>query len=335
MKLPSGYVARPYRGQADHASMAEILGEYRRQKGNSDKPTVGDMDAAYAHLTDCDPDNDIVVIETSGDAGTSDVIGYGRTSHEDIEGGIRDCVVFAPTLPEHLSEPLFTALMQAQEEHLAEWAEQAVTARYRAYADHPGPNLPATREALWLEHRGYVATEWEASLVRPDLDDIPHRDLPEGVEVRPATDDQRREIFAAHDEAFRGEWDFIEPTEEMIESALADPVLQDISLWKIAWAGDTVVGQVKSYINHNENADAGYLRGYTEYISTHADWRNRGIAGALLTMSLAELRSRGMTQAALGADTNNPGGAFQLYTGLGFELQGYQAVYTKSIRRAL
>ena len=39
-----------------------------------------------------------------------------------------------------------------------------------------------------------------------------------------------------------------------------------------------------------------------------------------------------MTEAALGVDTNNPGGAFQLYTGLGFELQAYEAVYTKPIQ---
>ena len=43
------------------------------------------------------------------------------------------------------------------------------------------------------------------------------------------------------------------------------------------------------------------------------------------------LKDQGMTQAALGVDTNNPGGAFQLYTGLGFELQAYEAVYTKPI----
>ena len=41
-----------------------------------------------------------------------------------------------------------------------------------------------------------------------------------------------------------------------------------------------------------------------------------------------------MTEAALGVDTNNPGGAFQLYTSLGFELQNYEAVYTKPIARA-
>ena len=30
-------------------------------------------------------------------------------------------------------------------------------------------------------------------------------------------------------------------------------------------------------------------------------------------------------------DTNNPGGAFQLYTSLGFELRSYEVVYTKPV----
>jgi ribosomal protein S18 acetylase RimI-like enzyme len=36
-----------------------------------------------------------------------------------------------------------------------------------------------------------------------------------------------------------------------------------------------------------------------------------------------------MTEAALGVDTENPGGAFQLYTKLGFELVAYEAEYAK------
>ena len=38
-----------------------------------------------------------------------------------------------------------------------------------------------------------------------------------------------------------------------------------------------------------------------------------------------------MTEAALGADTENPGGAFQLYTKMGFELRSYEAAYAKPI----
>ena len=89
-----------------------------------------------------------------------------------------------------------------------------------------------------------------------------------------------------------------------------------------------VVGQVKSFINAEENATTGRLRGYTEFISTTLGWRGKGIARALIVASLHELKARGMTEAALGADTDNPQ-AFDLYRMLGFEVIAYQAQYDK------
>ena len=328
INLRAPYSARPYRGRTDHPAMTAVLAAYREHSGDQEMPTVESFDTAYAHLTDCDPETDIAVIETLD----GDTVAYCRASWTDLESGPRDCIVFAPTLPGHLAEPLFNRIVAGQERHMRPWADAVPDARYRAYAVHPGPGKPATEEAAWLESTGYVATEWEASLVRPNLDDIPERHLPDGVEVRPVQPDQVRTIWETHWEAFRGEWDFKGPTPEDIDAELAEPHV-DPSLWKVAWAGDQIVGQVKSYINPEENAARGYLRGYTEYISTHHDWRNRGIAGTLLANSLQELKDRGMTEAALGADTNNPGGAFQLYTSLGFELQHYEAVYTKPLPR--
>jgi ribosomal protein S18 acetylase RimI-like enzyme len=328
MSLSKPYTARPYRGQTDHRALTAVLAAYRRHIGDPEMPTVEQVDVAYAHLTDCDPEADIALIETVD----GEVIAYCRASWTDLESGGRDCVAFSPILPDHLAEPLYRQLVEAQERHMRPWVDDVATARFRAYAAHPGPGETPTAEAAWLEAMGYEAIEWGASLVRPHLDDIPERDLPDGVEVRPAHADQVRQIWEAHWEAFRGEWDFREPEPEDIEAMIADPH-NDPSLWKIAWVGDQVVGQVKSFINHEENAERGYLRGYTEYISTHEDWRNKGIASALLAMSLQELKDRGMTEAALGVDTNNPGGAFHVYTALGFELQSYEAVYTKSISR--
>ncbi len=166
--------------------------------------------------------------------------------------------------------------------------------------------------------------------MRPDLDNILDLPMPDGVEIRPVTPEMLSPIFDAHWEAFRGSWDFREVTEEDAQQFVDDP-MRDESMWKIAWVGDTVVGQVKSFINAEENTEVGYLRGYTEYISTHAQWRNKGIAGALLASSLRGLKARGMTEAALGVDTENSGGAFQLYTKLGFELRAYEAVYAKPL----
>lgn len=324
--LPAGYVARPYRGLDDLPSMLEALIAHREHIGDEERPTLGQMQATYSNLTGCDPELDIAVIETA----EGEPIGYCRPSYDDLEHGVRECHVFSRVMPTHLDRALIESLTAGMELHLADRALDADGARYRTETSHPGPGLAPTGEAAWLEALGYRAEQWGASLRRPHLDDVPDLPLPDGVEVRPVTSDQVRHIVEVHHEAFRGEWDFHEATASDIDGMLADPLI-DHTLWQVAWAGDQVVGQVKPFINHEENTARGYLRGYTEYISTHHDWRNRGIASALLARSLVALRDRGMTEAMLGVDTNNPGGAFHVYTSLGFELRTYQAVYFKPV----
>ncbi|MCB0965792.1 MAG: GNAT family N-acetyltransferase [Ilumatobacter sp.] len=320
--LPEGYVARPYAGRSDHAAMAAMLTEYRLITGDPEMVNADQMDQSYAHLTDCDPDLDIALVERDGE-----LAAYCRPAHGDLDD-TTDLIVFVPTSPAHLRADLFHALADGCEAHLRKWISDR-PARYRGYACHPGPGVtPTDGEAAWLEQRGYTATEWGASLRRPDLDDIPDLPLPDGIEVRPVRPEQMRDIVAAHHECFRGEWDFSEIDERTFAHIIDDPY-RDETLWQVAWDGDTIVGQVKPFINDDENTARGYRRGYTEYISTHRDYRNRGIAGALLARALAAIRDRGMTEAVLGVDTNNPGGAFQLYTKLGFELQTYEAVYTR------
>ena len=322
LSLPDGYVARPYAGPSDHPAMAEVLSEYRLTTSGTEMVTAEHLDQSYAHLTDCDPELDIALVECDGQ-----LAAYSRPVCQDLEQ-TTDLVVFLPTLPSHLRADLFHALADACEVHLRKWIGDR-PARYRGDADHPGPGAtPTDGTAAWFEARGYEPTEWSASLRRPNLDDVPDRQLPDGIEVRAVQPDQMREIVIAHLECFRGEWDYTEPTERNIAHIIDDPY-RDETLWQVAWDGDRIVGQVKPFINPDENEARGYLRGYTEFISTHHDYRNRGIAGALLARALVAVRDRGMTEAVLGVDTNNPGGAFQLYTKLGFELQSYEAVYTK------
>lgn len=326
MNLPAPLVARPFRGPDDLPAMLPVLAAHREHIGDPDRPSLEQLQVAYANLTDCDPERDVALVETPD----GEVVGYARTSFDDLASGGRDLVVFGPLHPDVLTREVYVAVVQALEQHLEHAIPTDRPARYRTWCSHPGPDRPPTGEAAWLEELGYVATEWGATLVRPHLDDVPDRSLPDGVELRSVTEEQVRTILEAHWEAFRGEWDFREPTEADFVETIEDP-RRDITLWKVAWAGDQVVGQVKSFIDHDDNAERGILRGYTEQISTHRDWRNRGIAGALLAMSLIELRDRGMTEAALGVDTNNPGGAFHLYTSLGFELDHYEVVYTRPV----
>jgi ribosomal protein S18 acetylase RimI-like enzyme len=61
-------------------------------------------------------------------------------------------------------------------------------------------------------------------------------------------------------------------------------------------------------------------------------WRRRGLARALLVRSFAVLKKRGMAEAALGVDTNNPNGALRLYESVGFRSVKRYATYRKSLR---
>ena len=182
----------------------------------------------------------------------------------------------------------------------------------------------------WLEEDGYRIARFGASMVRPHLDDIPNLELPDGVELRPFSDEHLRTIWEADVAAFAGSFGAAAPTEQLWLEFRDDP-LSDPSLWTVAWCGDQVVGQVRSYINHEENRSRQRLRGYTEHISTHIDWRRRGLASALLAGSLRAVRDRGMTQAALGVDTDNPANALAIYQRLGFAITSYEAVVDKPI----
>ena len=101
-------------------------------------------------------------------------------------------------------------------------------------------------------------------------------------------------------------------------------------LWQIAWDGDGVAGQVRSFINHKENDDQGRLRGYTECISVRRPWRRRGLAHALILNSLRILKEHGMTEAALGVDTENISGALRLYERCGFRPERSGSIYRKA-----
>ena len=335
MTLPDGYTARAYLGSDDHSMMAAVLGAVRKAVADSEMPTAAEFDTSYRSFPpeDCVPTRDAALVVSPD----GEVIGYCRTARERTEGERTDgertevrWLCFANIVPEHATESVFTAAIRSMERHLdtvelageqPEW--------FWTYAPHTGPGMPATGQAAWLEAMGYEAFKFSAALVRPHLGDIPDLSLPDGVELRPATPEQIREIWDVHQEAFRGDWDFHEPTEADFEEFMAFPWI-DPTLWRIAWDDHGVVGQVKSFINAEENRVEGRLRGYTEHISTRSDRRNQGVAAALLCASLRALRDRGMTEAALGADVDNPS-AFLLYQRLGFQVTSYEAVYRRPI----
>ncbi len=184
-----------------------------------------------------------------------------------------------------------------------------------------------------LEHEGYHPVRYGWEMVRPTLDDLPDFPLPEGLEVRPVLPEHYRAIWDAATEAFRDHWGFAQPSEEDYQAWLKDKTIFQPHLWQIAWevATNQVVGQVRTFIDHAQNEKYSRKRGFTEFISVRRPWRRRGLARALIARSLKAQKQQGMTESALGVDSENISGATRVYEDCGFRVAKRSTVYRKPL----
>ncbi len=212
-------------------------------------------------------------------------------------------------------------------------------ARVRASREDPlvEVNLGAFSEDTEVGHRALLTTNGFAAvrhffLMRRDLSQpIPDAPMPEGLEVRPVTQDQWRAIFDAENEAFRDHWGHREGTESRFQATYAHKEL-DTSLWVVAWEGDEVAGVIQNWIWPDENERLGVQRGWLEHISVRRPWRRRGLARALTALSLARFRDLALEEGMLGVDSENPNGALGLYEGLGFTVRSRAAAYRRPLK---
>lgn len=321
----SGFTARPYAGPEDHPAMTLLLNRWNEAIGFDSRTTTEQVDTSYAHLNNCDPAHDMVMV----DAPDSSLAGYIRVEWADVPGEPTRYWVVPHIDPAARTTSLWDAL-----------AEAAIDRSLTIAADHDAPNgkvlegfSDKNKEpdvCAAYEHFGFHVATFGADMSRSLNGELPSRALPEGLEIRPVTEDQLRQIWEADQEAFRDHWGWSEPTENDYQRFLQDPH-RDISLWRVAWDGNEVAGQVKSFINHAENEELGRKRGWTEYISTGRRWRKQGVASALICESFRALRDAGMTEAALGVHAENPNGAFRLYESLGFEVESEWLSWQKAI----
>jgi len=307
----------------DFVPMNAIANAIRAAEGTDFWTTDEQFATFYRDPPGSDPTTDVAIAEIDGE-----IAGYGRAAWHQEANGPRIYEVIPFVDPARSGSEVFEAMIDALE------------ARGRLIAaEHPagdkqfetfGGDLAPERDAL-LEARGYVAARHAFSMVRPTVDDLPDAPLPDGLEIREVLPEHLPAIFAAAIEAFRGSWGFTEPTERDYREFVTDPVTSDTTLWRVAWDGDEVAGQVRAFINATENERLGRLRGYTEFISVRRPWRRRGLARALIAASFPLLRARGMTEAALGVDTENQSGALHVYERCGFRVVSRSTDYRKPL----
>jgi GNAT superfamily N-acetyltransferase len=316
-----GLATRAFRGDADFPGMIAVISAAKRADGVERTDTIETMSANYRNLVNCDPAKDMLMLEVDGS-----LVGYTRLWWNQ-EVGMRSYNAICFLDPAWRGRGIGS--------YMYDWNLDRIRA---IAAGHPaGPKVfrtwldqGETRTKALFESKGLQVKTYGAEMSRSLEGELPVRKLPEGLEIRPVTNDQLRTIWDADVDAFKDHWAEPEKTEADYHRYLEFPH-NDLTLWRIAWDGDEVAGQVRSFIDPEENEEYGRLRGYTESISTRRPWRGKGVAKALIASSLQAVKERGMTEAALGVHVENPNGAFHLYESMGFKVDQMSTVYEQVI----
>jgi mycothiol synthase len=192
------------------------------------------------------------------------------------------------------------------------------------------PDEQQTGAIALLESEGYEAVRYGFMMIRPLDEPVPDAPLPAEVDIRPVRPEDHRRIWDADAEAFRDVWKAAVRTEQDFTGWFAAPEL-DTTLWRVGWDGDDVAGSVMTFVYPDENERLGIQRGWLHHVSVRGPWRRRGLAAALIAETLRALQDRGLEQAALGVDAENPSGALRLYESLGFRRHRTGICYAKAI----
>jgi len=316
-----GLEFRGFQGESDFPLMLDIIEAAASADHDEESMTVFDIKNDYKHLKNSNPQNDMCFAEVNGT-----LVAYSRVDWS-LEEASEDTIYshFVHIRPEWRNQGIEDFMIDWCENRLREISKAHPHGHKQFFQTYSNELKPWFNQII--ERKNYQPVRYFIEMSR-SLKDIPLSELPEGVETRPVKSEDVRKIWDASIEAFRDHWGFTDPGEESFKGYKESKYFQPY-LWQVAWHGDDVVGSVLNFIDRDYNKKYNKKRGWTEEITTHREWRRKGIARALIIRSMHTHKALGMKEIALGVDTNNPTGALKLYTSLGYHKDKTMMTYRK------
>jgi GNAT superfamily N-acetyltransferase len=318
-----GLTFRAWRGHSDLPFMLAVINGCKAEDKIERSETLENITNNYNHLEHCDPTQDMLIAEIEGR-----MIAYTRVTWNTQEDGLTFYQTFGFLLPAWRRQGIGSTMLTWTEERLRQLACSHEKTGPRFFQAGAADTEKGT--TAMLEKAGYQPVRYEFNMSRPINDPLPEAPMPPGLEVRPVKPEHIRPIWDAMQEAFKDHWGFVEEGEEIYQAWQGQSSFQP-ALFKVAWDGDQVAGMVLNFVDESENAEYKRLRGYTEGISVRRPWRKKGLARSLIVQSIQMFKDMGMTETALGVDSQNLSGALRLYQGVGYHQTKQFTIYRKPL----
>lgn len=184
-------------------------------------------------------------------------------------------------------------------------------------------------EVALLERRGYEIRRYYDELIR-DLSQPSERPpIPNGITLVPADEARPGDDLRVHNESFRDHWGSQPFTQERWDQFRNEFYLPDASY--VAYDGDDPVGHIFSTKYPHDFEDRGFTHSWIESLGVVPSHRKRGLASALIAVSLEDFIEDGMEFAVLDVDSENPTGAYGIYEDQGFVLDRRSVALLKDV----
>jgi ribosomal protein S18 acetylase RimI-like enzyme len=286
------FIVRPARMDEVEAA-AEFLNEHSRRLHGVDDQPASEL-RQYWESPDVDFERDVLVAEGSGGAlvGYADIGLHGNHVWLDLRG--------------LESEPT-RALLDAIEARAAEKKPGAGLIGYTSEADQ------VIRETY--EKAGYRVMRHSYRMEISLEGGPPEPKWPDGFTVRTMRPGEEERVYEAQMSSFADTWMFQrEPFEIWSHWFLKDAAF-DPSLWFLAESGDELAGIALTRESENEPG-----LGWVRVLGVLREFRQRGLAQALLRHAFGEYARRGLDRVGLGVDAESPTGAVRVYERAGMHV---------------
>lgn len=233
--------------------------------------------------------------------------------------------------PDHQQRGLEAALLQWAEDHVRQVAVPRAASETRICLTGYRNSLDTSGQAAYKQASFKVVRHMYRMQI--DLDEAPPTPVwPVGSALRtfvPGQDDEA--VLQVYRASFQDHWGYVAlPYEEdlkMFRHWMTDPIF-DPTLWQLVMVGERLVGISLNQAHLDEDLDMGWV----STLGVLREYRQQGIATALLLHIFGQFYQRGQKRVGLGVDTQNLTGALRLYESVDMRVYRQTNVFEKELR---
>ena len=308
---------------SDLPEIAELLSEGLSFDGLVFVQTAEEL-AEEFDGTYCDLDHDVMVAEHE-----SRIIGVGYTIFLPSETKEERCYIFGTTKPEYRNKGVGTAVMQWATEH----GESLLRSTKRTLPKFLRSDMSATNSTAGSLFQSFNMSpvRWNDDLII-DLANSPEVFTATEYSIVPWDSSRDEEARTTKNQAFMDHWGSTPTSEEGWEQLVHGSTARlDQSFFALDQY-EKIIGVLLSHRYESDDEVLGKRIGWIDKLATLSEHRKKSVGKSLITHALAAYKRDGLTHAALDVDTENPTGAYGLYTAVGFSTFRGKVTYERIVQ---